>query len=362
MTSRENSCAKNPSPTLHNSLHKYCIIPVFSELKPIPKAILKYLHTYPATQASNIVRNLKSKFPEKSPRTINYHIKKLKNWNLLEELTVLKPFPLQLTLAGRNCVQLGSAGVTDARWVRLERVCVDFDIIEWYAGNLEEFQANFLLPGKWGKVVNVTNNNWLKVIVKSRFSFNRGDTLEFRFGNYPKFSVYLPGVVSRNSKEADDNARDMARYLELRFQEVFAKLGLEIVNKKIKIGSENGGGDAEFEAPAAVDVANKVTIKNGEYWFDRSKGYPEMGVRTVQQAERQFGVPDQIDRVMENQDDLKDYLYSLEKRMFELQTNYSDDQRISILRKDFEIFKSEFKSSQDKIINLLQLIMEEKKA
>lgn len=289
-------CANSPSPILHNSLHKYCTIPVFHDLKKIQQAILKYLYSYPGTCAANIVRHLQPDFIDLAARTINYHIKKMKDWDLLEELTLTKPFPLQLTWSGKQCVQLSSLGVTDLRWVRLEKTFVVYDIIEIYSGNLAEFRDNILLTGKWGKI-HTTFNNWLKIIIKSRFPFFSGGTLEFRFGEYPKFCIYLSSCHGRTAEEAKDRARDQARYLETRFQDYFIQAGLEIINKDFNWTGASS--TAEYESPSRVDVEKHVTIKDGQYWFDKSHGYPEMGVRTVQHAEKQFNVPYQLDEMKE---------------------------------------------------------------
>ncbi|MHA1880187.1 MAG: hypothetical protein ACTSYG_07295 [Candidatus Heimdallarchaeota archaeon] len=169
--SPENKYRDSPSPILHNSLHKYCTIPILDDLHPIQQAILRYLNKFPGTVGSIIYRDLQDDFPENSRRTFYYHQRKLKEMGLVEELTLTKPFPLQLTWAGRQCVQLSSARVNDRRWVRLEKASVVFDILEIYAGDLSAFKDDILLRGKWGRVVAVTNNNWTKIIIRSRFPF-----------------------------------------------------------------------------------------------------------------------------------------------------------------------------------------------
>ena len=294
MDLEKNSCAISPSPILPNSLPKYCI-PVYTDLLKIQQAILKYLYEYPGTCGSNIIRHLEPEFIDLAKRTFNYHIKKLKDWCLIEELTLTKPFPLQLTWAGKQCVQLSSLGVTDRRWVRLEKASVEFDIIELYADRLNKFRDEILLIGKWGKIHKKTFNNWLKVIVKSSLHFFLGGTLEFRFGEYPKFCIYLSSSHGRTAEEAKDRAIEQANYLENNFQDYFNRSQLELTNKDFKwIGSSS---TAEYEAPSPVDVEKHVTIKDGLYWFDRSHGYPEMGIRTIQQAEKQFAVPYQLDTI-----------------------------------------------------------------
>jgi len=279
----------------------------------VKQAILKHLYDFPGTQGSNVFRAIESDFIDLKKRTVYYHIKLMKDWDLIEELTERRPFPLQLTWPGKQCVQLSSVGLTDKRWVRLEKAYVQFDIIELYVGNLEDFKESLLLSGKWGKVSSVTHNNWTKVIIKSVFPFFRGGTLEFRFGKYPKFCIYLSTSHGKSSEQAKDRAMDQARYLENRFQNYFDRAGLEIVDKDFNWTGETS--TAEYESPSRVDVERHVTIKDGKYWFDRSHGYPEMGVRSVQQAERQFSVPDQIDELKEDLNDLKDYMYSVENRL-----------------------------------------------
>jgi len=174
---------------LHNSLHNYCTIPILPEMNPIQQAIIKHLYKWAGTIGSNIHRDLAADFPDKSRRTFYYHLKLLKNMGLVEETSLTKPFPLQLTWTGRQCVQLGSARVTDRSWVRLEKASVTFDLLEIYEGDLNDFKNNILLAGKWGLVVSVTDNNWTKIIIKSRFPFSREGLLNSDL-------VLLPSSVS----------------------------------------------------------------------------------------------------------------------------------------------------------------------
>jgi len=184
--------------TLHNSLHNYCTIPILSDLHLIQQRILRHLNDFPGTVGSNIFRDLQEEFPETNRRTFYYHQKKLKDMGLIEELTQTKPFPLQLSWAGRQCVQLSSARVTDNRWVRLEKASVVFDLLEIYDGDLEQFKNTILLLGKWGRVANVTNNNWTKIIIKSRFPFFWEGPLNFDLVlNQSSVSTLVLAMVSQ---------------------------------------------------------------------------------------------------------------------------------------------------------------------
>jgi len=109
---------------LHNSLHNYCTTPILPEMNPIQQAIIKHLYKWAGTIGSIVYRDLAADFPDKSRRTFYYHLKILKDMGLVEETSLTKPFPLQLNWTGRQCVQLGSARVTDRSWVRLEKFCL----------------------------------------------------------------------------------------------------------------------------------------------------------------------------------------------------------------------------------------------
>ena len=162
------------------------------------------------------------------------------------------------------------------------------------------------------------------------FSFFLGGTLEFRFGSQPKFCIYLSTSHGKSAEDAEDRARDQARYLENRFQDYFDRSGLELANKEFNW--EGANSTAEFEAPSRVDAEKRITIQDGKFWIDKSYAYPEMGVRTIKQAERQFMVPDQLDEIRNGLQDVQDYLYSVEKRLADLQQ--LKELLVEILRKE----------------------------
>ncbi|MBD3189455.1 MAG: hypothetical protein GF308_02375 [Candidatus Heimdallarchaeota archaeon] len=332
MTSENERCAERPHNKLHKKLHKSCSIPVLSDLNEVKQAIFRYLYDYPMTTAANIARDLTKDIRGWSIRNINDHILNLKNRWFIEETTETKPFPLKLTFFGRRVVQLDSAGVTDRTWVRLEKTFIEFTLSEISPGDLDTFREKILESGKWGYVSKTTNNNWLKLIIKSRFPFFRGGTLEFRFGKIPKFRVYLTENAGSTPEEAQYRAYYQAVHLNNQFRVQFFHHGIELEDDVFSWeGLNERGSLPEFESPAPIDLGKRVKVQteDDDLWIDESKGFAEWGSRDIHQATRLFTIPNQLDELKDELVHLRAENYRILKENSELkEQNTALEQKI----------------------------------
>jgi len=307
MTSENNKVGKKPHNLLHNFPHKSSTSPIpvtrLDSLHKIKQEILLLVSRSPTINASEIVDELSSSLKGRSRRNIFDHIKKLKDWRFIEDINEKKPFQLQLSWVGSKVVQLGSARVKDSNFVRMEKTFIEFTMVESFPDKLLDFRDNTILKGKWGKVHRVTHNNWLKVIVKSRFPFFRGGTLEFRFlaeDKPSKFRVYLTANEGWDAEDAQYRAMSQAIHLTQRFHIEFFKNTLKLEDDLFSWeGLNEKGSLPEFESPSPVDPGKRVRVQteDDDLWVDESKGFAEWGTRRVHQATRLFTLPNQLDDI-----------------------------------------------------------------
>ena len=331
MTPEKESCAETPFSKLHKKLHKSStplVIPTLKSLGEIKAKILTHIYNCPTITGAQIVDEMIAPIRGYSRRNLFSHINQLFEMGLIERINSKKPYMLQLTWHGKRVVQLNSAGVKDRNFVRLEKTFVEFSITEYdpYGDKLETFKEKILLKHKWGKATS-TFNNWLKVIVTSRFPFFLGGKLEFRFGKVPKFRIYLTANEGFTAEEAQYRAVDQAMHLTNRFRIEFFKVGLELIDDVFNWeGLNEKGLMPEYESPAPVDLGKRIKIQSDEddSWIDKSKGFSEWGSRKIHQATRLFSLPNQLDEIKEELVQLRAENYHLMKLIESLEKKLAE--------------------------------------
>jgi len=334
MTSEKNSCAETPHDKLHKIQHKSSTPPMviyhLDSLGEIKAKIITHIHNCPTITGSQIVDEMISSVRGYSRRNLFSHISNLFKMDIIERINLTKPFQLQLSWLGKRVVQFNSAGMKDPRFVRLEKIFVEFSIKESdpYDGKLEYFKNEILLKHKWGKAKS-TWLNWLKINVKSKFPFYVGGSLEFRFGEKkgPIFRLYLSANEGFTVDDAQYRAINQSMHLTNRFRIEFFKLGLELTDDVFNWeGMNEKGLMPEYESPAPVDLGKRIKIQseNDDNWIDESKGFPEWGSRQIHKATRLFTLPNQLDEIKEELVQLRSEQFRIMKLIERLEKKLDD--------------------------------------